>query len=279
MSQISRRNLLKSGLAAVAAAAIITPEGYSATPQEIKPKKPGEKKAVFLGGDQLHNFMDQEPPLRKICEKQGYLFYSLHDSRYLTPEFISDADVLLIERWDGPVAGTVSGPIYVEAPTPDDFLSEKTADAIIDNVTNRGMGFLSIHCMVSSAFDREKMMDFLGVKGIIHGPLQPVHVHNFNQNHPITKGMKPFDLPLDENFGAELYRNDATMLFETTGFWDKRNDFGGWCLEKGKGRVAGLTAGHTYFAYRDDNYLNLFWRSIQWIAKNDVTDYSQIEVD
>jgi type 1 glutamine amidotransferase len=275
MSQISRRNVLKTGFTTLASAAIMTPEGFSATPQEIRPKRPGEKKAIFLGGDQLHNFMAQEPALRSICERQGYKFYSLHDSRYLTPSFISDADVLMIERWDGGVAGTVSGPVYVEAPSPDDFITEALADAIIENVTKRGMGFLSIHCMIASAFEREKLMDFLGVKGIIHGPLQPVHVHSFNPIHPITKGIKPFDLPLDENFGAEIYRSDVTPLFETTGFWDKRNDFGGWCLEKGKGRVAGLTAGHTYFAFRDRNYLNLFWRSIQWVTKNEVTDYSQ----
>ncbi len=263
----SRRTILKTGLASLATAAIITPDGHSAMPRDIPKKAPGETKAVFLGGDVLHNFMAQEPPLRRMCQRMDMKFYSIHDCRYLTPEFISDADVLMIERWDGPQPGWVPGPIYTEAPPNDDFLSEELADAIIDNVKNRGMGFLSIHCMISTAFNRVKLMEFLGVKGVIHGPVQPVHVHNFNQNHPITKGMKEFDLGLDENFGAELYLPKVIPLFETTGLWDKRHDYGGWCLEQGKGRVAGLTAGHTYFAYRDRNYLNLFERSIQWIMK------------
>ena len=269
----SRRTVLKTGLASIASAAIITPEGNAAMPKDIKPKAAGEIKAVFLGGDVLHNFMAQEPPLRRMCEKMGMKFYAVHDCRYLTHGFISDADILMIERWDGPQPGWVPGPIYEEAPESDDFLSEELADAIIGNVKNRGMGFLSIHCMISCAFNRKKLQDFLGVNGIIHGPVQPVLVHNFNQNHPISKGIEPFTIGLDENFGAEIVRKDVTPLFEITGSWDKRRDYGGWCLKQGKGRVAGLTAGHTYFAYRDPNYLKLFWRSIQWVTKKEVTPY------
>ena len=269
----SRRTAIKAGLASLASAAIITPEGYAAMPEDIEPKAAGETKAVFLGGDVLHNFMAQEPVLRRMCGKMGMKFYAIHDSRYLTPEFISDADVLMIERWDGSQPGWVPGPVYTEAPSGDDFLTEELADAIIDNVKNRGMGFLSIHCMISTAFERKKLQDFLGVNGIIHGPVQPVLVHNFNQSHPISMGIEPFTLGLDENFGAEIVRQDVTPLFETTGSWDKRTDYGGWCLTQGRGRVAGLTAGHTYFAYRDRNYLKLFWRSIQWVSKKKVTPY------
>lgn len=129
--------MLKTGLAAVASAAALPSDGYAALPQDIPRKAPGETKAIFLGGDELHNFMDQEPPLRRMCEKMGMKFYSVHDSRFLTPEFISDADLLMIERWDGGLPGWVPGPIYTEAPPADDFLSEELADVIIDNVKNR----------------------------------------------------------------------------------------------------------------------------------------------
>ena len=271
-SRTNRRTALKAGLVSLATAAVLTPEGHSALPGDIPPKAPGETKAVFLGGDVLHNFMAQEPPLRSMCERMGMKFYSIHDCRYLTPAFISDADILMIERWDGPQPGWIPGPVYTEAPERDDFLSEELADAIIDNVRNRGMGFLSIHCMISCAFNRKKLQDFLGVNGIIHGPVQPVLVHNFNVNHPITRGMEPFTLGLDENFGAEVVRDDVTPLFVITGSWDKRQDYGGWCLDQGRGRVVGLTAGHTYFAYRDPNYLKLFRRSIQYALKREVTD-------
>jgi len=219
----------------------------------------------------LHNFLAQEPPLRSMAEKMGMKFYSIHDARYLTPAFIADADLLMIERWDGGQPGWVPGPIQIEAPASDNFLSEELAEAIIGNVKNRGMGFVSIHCMVAAAFSRPEIIDFLGVNGIIHGPLQPVRVHSFNREHPITKGFTDFDLALDENFGVEIVRPDVTPLYEITGHWDKRHDYGGWCLEQGRGRVVGLTAGHTYFAYRDPCYLPLFHRSMEWALKRPVT--------
>ena len=271
MSLTSRRNVLKAGLASMAAGAIITPEGHSAMPGDIGPKAPDETWAMFLGGDQLHNFAAQEPSLRRICESMGMKFFAVHDSRYLTTELINQADVLMIQRWDGSVEGWVAGPIYVEAPTRDNFLTEEMADAIIDNVKNRGMGFLSLHCMVAPAFGRKKIQDFLGIKGIIHGPLQPVLVHSFNQNHPISKGIEEFVLALDENFGVEIVGENVIPLWETTGQWDKRHDYAGWCRELGKGRVAGLTAGHTYFAFQDSHYTKLYRRSIQWVLKREIT--------
>ena len=268
-NKTTRRNIIKAGLGSLASAAIITPEGHAALPQDIKPKARGETKVVFLGGDYLHNFSAQERALRRTCEKAGWTFYSAHDARYVTPELISDADLMMIQRWMGGVPGWVPGPVYEEAPENDGYMSEELENAIIDNVKNRGMGFMSLHCTIAS-WGRDRFIELLGADGIIHGPLQTVHLHNFNQNHPITRGMKDFDLALDENFGAELINKNAIPLYETTGYSDKRHDIAGWCLEQGRGRVVGLTAGHTYFAFQDPNYLKLYWRGAHWALKRDI---------
>ena len=270
----TRRNVIKAGLASFTSAVAVTPLSYAAMPNEIKPKTSGETRVIFLGGDYLHNFAAQEPALRRICEKAGWTFLAVHDARFVTPELISDTDLLMIQRWDGSVPGWVPGPIYEEAPTDDGYLSGELEEAIIDNVRNRGMGFMCLHCTIA-AWGKPRFMELLGVHGIIHGPLQPLRVHNFNQNHPITRGMNNFDLALDENFGAELVNKNALPLYETTGFLDKRHDIGGWCLEQGKGRVVGLLAGHTYFAYRDPNYLPLYWRGAHWALKKDIPQYKR----
>ena len=76
---------------------------------------------------------------------------------------------------------------------------------------------------------------------------------------------------VNENYGTEKFRDDATPLFATTGYWDKRHDWGEWCLKQGKGRVAGLTAGHMYFAYRVKNYQKLFQRSIELVTNREVS--------
>ena len=264
--------MLKAGLVSVASAAATAPESYAALPEEIKPKAPGETRVVFLGGDILHNFMAQEPAIRGISEKAGWKVLSVHDARYVTPELVATADLLVIQRWMGGLPGWVPGPIYETAPGNDGYMSDELADAIADNVRNRGMGFMSLHCTVWS-FRKPKFMELLGINPIIHGPLQTVRLHAFNQDHPITRGMKEFDLPIDENFGAEIVRKDVVRLYETTGMIDKRHDIGGWCLEQGKGRIVGFLAGHTYFAYQDPNYLPLLWRGAHWALRREIPPY------
>ncbi len=264
--------MLKAGLVSVASAAASAPESYAAFPKDIKPKAPGETRVVFLGGDVLHNFMAQEPAIRGICEKAGWKVFSVHDARYVTPGLVATADLLVIQRWMGGLPGWVPGPIYETAPEDDGYMSDELADAIADNVKKRGMGFMSLHCTVWS-YRKPKFMELLGVNPIIHGPLQTVRLHAFNQEHPITMGMKEFDLPIDENFGAEIVRKDVVRLYETTGMIDKRHGIGGWCLEQGKGRVVGFLAGHTCFAYRDPNYLPLLWRGAHWALRREIPQY------
>ena len=196
-------------------------------------------------------------------------FFAAHDARYVTPELVGTADLMMVQRWGGGVPGWTAGPIQVEKRTNDNFMSDELEAAIIDNVTNRGMGFMSLHCTVAN-WDSPAFMKFMGVNGIIHGPLQPVRLHAFNTEHPITRGMKEFDLALDENFGVEIVDEATTALYETTGHMDKRHDYGGWCLERGKGKIVGLLAGHTYFAYRDPNYLELYRRSVYWALGREI---------
>ena len=65
IKKTSRRNMLKAGLASVAGATIITGTANAAKLSDIPPKASGETRVIFLGGDNLHNFMAQEPALKK----------------------------------------------------------------------------------------------------------------------------------------------------------------------------------------------------------------------
>jgi len=265
----SRRAVLKAGLITAAAAASGTREARAVTPEELVPKAPGETRVVFLGGDVLHNFIAQESSLRSTIEGAGWKFYATHDARFVTPALLETTDLLIIQRWFGSLPGWIPGPLYEKAAPQDRFMSVELEDAIVENVRDRGMGYMSLHCAIW-AHGRRKYLDLIGVNPIIHGPIQPLRIHNLNQNHPITRGMKPFDLALDENFGAELANKNTVPLYESTGWVDKRHDYGGWCIEQGKGRVVGLLAGHTYFAYQDPCYIPLHRRGAYWALKKDV---------
>ena len=266
----SRRSMLK-GTAAATGALLSGTLAEAAQPDAVPEKKPGETRVIFLGGDVLHNFDAQRFPLRNICESAGWTFFDLHDARYLTPKLVATADLLMIQRWGGGVPGWTEGPVHTEGSTNDGFMSDELESTIIENVTERGMGFMSLHCTIAN-WGHPNFMKFMGVNGIIHGPLQLVHCHDFNQSHPITRGMKDFNIALDENFGAEPVDPAVDILYEATGGIDKRHDVAGWALERGKGRIAGLTAGHTYFAYRDPNYLELYRRAAWWTLGRDIPE-------
>jgi len=265
----NRRTILKTGLAAAAVAAVPGGPAHAFMPSELLRKQPGETRVLFLGGDNLHNFLAQEPSLRRTIERAGWNFYSMHDARFLTQDLLKTADLLMIERWDSPLPGWLPGPIYGSEAPQDGYMSEELESAIVENVRVRGMGYISIHCAMW-ANTKKKYLDLLGIKPIIHGPIQPLRIHNLNQDHPITRGMKDFDLALDENFGAELVNPRVVPLYESTGFLDKRHDYGGWCIEQDAGRVVGLLAGHTYFAYQNAYYLQIFRNAAYWAMKRDI---------
>ena len=189
----------------------------------------------------------------------------------VTPELLSQTDLFIYTRWQGFVGTWDSQPltdttVKIQRPEYDysGFLS-----TIVDNVKNRGMGFMSLHCTIWNP-DETKFLEMMGIKPMMHGPVQTVHMHDFNQNHPISKGIEDFDLPLDENFGVELIDPAAVPLYESTGHDDKRHDIAGWCIEQGEGRVVGLAAGHTYTSWRHPLYRKLYARGAYWAMKKDI---------
>ena len=265
---ITRRGAFGAGLAAAASATVLTRHASAA----IRPKKAGETKVVYLGGDQLHNGMGQRQSLRGIFAPAGWRFMAATDARYITPELLKDADLFIITRWGGAIEGWCTEPIQEGTVEGDGYMSDELEAAILDNVLNRGMGFMSLHCTCWIP-ERQKFNDMMGIKGIMHGPVQDVFLHNFDPNHPISTGIDDFIVPLDENFGVELTNPNAVKLFESTGAQDKRHDIAGWSLENGNGRVVGLVAGHTYTSWRHPVYQQLYWRGAHWAMKRDIPPF------
>ena len=148
-------------------------------------------------------------------------------------------------------------------------MSDELEDAIIENV-KRGMGLLSIHCSIWNG-EKRKYMDLLGVeKPFMHTIVQPAHIHNLNQNHPITKGIEPFDIGDDEIFNARMKPGQYELLFNTSGEEEKINAVGVWCREVGRGRVVSLLPGHTQGPYIQKSYNEIMWRAAHWALKKDI---------
>lgn len=271
-SSISRRTIMKAGLATTVSALASPIADASQWHANIRPKVKGETKIVFLGGDYLHNGLTQEFSLRGLFHPMlpEYRFIATSDARYVTADLLSDADLFILIRWGGPIH-VFCPEILVEQRPPvlDGFMSAELEDIIVDNMENRGMGLMALHCTCWNP-EAEKFTSLMGIKANMHGPVQNVKFHTFNQKHPISKGIDDFELTLDENFGVELVDPEATPLFRTTGGSDGRNEIAGWCVEKGKGRVVGIVAGHTWEPWWNKSIREMHWRAAHWAMNREI---------
>ena len=145
---ISRRSVFKTGIAAAATATIASPKAYAAQ----FAKRPGETKVVCVMGDYWHPAVAQETHVRQIFSSENsYKVYFVLASRYLTPELLSDADLFISARYGGSDSlGWTPEPVVVERPRADRIWTDEQCDAIFDNVTNRGMGWIAAHCTIAS---------------------------------------------------------------------------------------------------------------------------------
>jgi len=272
----SRRKALKAGAATLAVASLATRVSHAAIPQ----KTPGETKIVTIMGDYWHNKIAQEREIRRIFSQlKGARVYCVQANRFFTRELIQDADLLIAACYNSGISGgwTTEG-VIVDPPKrtkTDNYITDEMAQAVYDNVMNRGMGYLALHATVQ--IQSKKIYDLMNiVKDIQHMQIQPIVVRDINQDHPITKGITPFFINLDEQFDGYFKKNhSATVLFHTEAVHDGRVSKGGWCNEAGNGRVVSLMPGHTQWPYRVPKYQEIIWRAAHWALKRDIPPYNR----
>ncbi len=274
-AKMRKRKVFKTGIASLAASAGIQSEASAA----VRPKAPGETRIVaFMGGDYGHNSIPYEMHVRSIfASKKDWRILFVTASRFFTPELLGDTDLLITSRHSRPddIGWRPEG-IVDSMETGELLWNDENVQAIIDNIRNRGMGFMAVHNTL--ACRNRDIVDLLGIEPIMHKEVQPIWVRDLNRNHPITKGINNFFINLDEQFAAVITSRYTTTLFETTAMHDKKVAVGGWCLESGIGRVVGLLPGHMQWAYRVPEYQEIFWRSAHWALKHDIPPYPGAKV-
>ncbi|MBN1292487.1 MAG: ThuA domain-containing protein [Candidatus Latescibacteria bacterium] len=263
----TRRTVIKTGLVTFAA-------GINPMIAVCSQKAPGETKVIYFGGDYIHNGVTQEKYLRETFSKSGWRLFFAQASRFITPEQLSDTDLLIMNRTGTYDAQGFSSEGLVEnRPEPDPFMAPEMEDAIIENVEKRGMGFVALHCTAGNP-EHTKLMTMLGVKPVRSGAkLQPVRFHYFHKTHPITQRFNDFEIDLDENLIKEIDDPGATVLFRATGINDGIECDAGWCIKRRQGRVVVLLAGHTSDAWRHPKYRELHWRAAYWALQRDIPPF------
>ncbi len=246
----SRRTVLKAGLA-VAAAASLPASGADAQTAP-PPKKPGVTRVSAICGNDHRVRGGIEPIMRHLPDSD---FWWADDYRPITPKVIRDTDLLVTYY---------SGYMYDK---------DNTA-AIIDSVRNRGMGWICVHN--TPWFTGDELCEFIGAYAMLHREIQPVAVGCLNQEHPITKGIEPFVIQLDEQFGvylADPKDPDLSVLFRTQGLHDGHSTIQGWCVQRGKGRIVGLTPGHYDWTWSEEQYQEIFWRAANWALNRPIPPF------
>ena len=269
--RISRRIALETGFTTMASVSFINAETYA---NEVKSKKSDETKIIAVMGDYWHPAVSQEIHVRQIFGGIPKVrIYFVLASRFLTQELLDDADLLVTARYSGSDNPSwVPDPIVEKRPKGDIIWTDNHVDTIINNVQNRGMGWIAAHCTQMNR--KEKLENFLGVNPLLHQEIQPIVITDINQQHPITKGIDKFFINLDEQFDAQIRDPETTIqLFRTIAVHDKRNALGGWCLERGNGRIVGLLPGHYQWTYREPEYQEIFWRAAHWAMKREIPEY------
>ncbi len=268
----TRRTALKTGAAAAATLAAGGQPSYAS----IAPKRPGETKVVaIMGHDAMHNGVAYEVYIRSIfSSKKDWRLIFCRSNKYFTPELIADADLLMTSLFGGPFTDYIEGIAdSIEQPRKP-LWSDEMVSAVVENVTKRGMGWMPVHNAIW--FGRVELEELSGTRPVLHQEIQPLILREFNQEHPITRGMDDFFVNIDEQFGVELlYPGDTTVLFRTTAVHDKNDAIGGWCIERGKGRVVGLLPGHEHWCYRMREYQEIFWRAAHWALNREIPPYTR----
>jgi len=264
------RAVYKAGLAAVAGLV----SGVSKANAAVEAgKKRGETKIVAVMGDYWHNGIAQEYHIRNIlAPEKNWRIIFVRGPEFFNPALISDADLLITARYDGnDLMGYSARGLVDTMEEGAPFWTDENVKAIIDNVRNRGMGFMPLHCTLFCGV--RDITELMGIEPIMHREVQPIWFYNVNQDHPITKGIGKFWIGLDEQFAVVIKSEYTTSLFETQAMHDKRTAVGGWCLENGKGRIVGFLPGHTQDPYRKPEYKDILWRAAHWAMRKDVTPH------
>ena len=91
-------------------------------------------------------------------------------------------------------------------------------------------------------------------------------VHVADPNHPVTKGIKDFQLH-DETYNLFDVAPECHPLLTTDE--PESNKVIAWAKTYGAARVVYLQSGHDHFAYENPNYLKILRQAIRWTAKKD----------
>ena len=135
------------------------------------------------------------------------------------------------------------------------------AAAALEAYVAAGGGLLVIHNGISLQL-QPSLEQLIGGRFLSHPAMRPL-TFTPAAGHPITEGVSAFTLN-EEPYSFALTKEARTPLLSYA--MDGRDWPAGWCMEKGKGRVAFLCPGHTPQQFEDPEYRRLIRQAGLWVV-------------
>jgi type 1 glutamine amidotransferase len=225
---------------------------------------------LFLVGDIHHGAVLQEHAWRDVLSDTGWRLRFAQTMRAITPDELAATDMLVVSRYaGGDLLGHSSERLVTRRGERGTFITPEM-ETLLTKRVREGMGLIATHSSIYNP-GSPVFLALLGVeKPHMHGPIVPVSIHKLNQDHPVTRGIEPFDFQPDEAFSAIMLPGPYSPLFNIKQTDPPLDALGGWCREEGKGRVSVLLPGHNSSPYLAGAYRTIMWRTAHWTLGKDI---------
>jgi type 1 glutamine amidotransferase len=263
MAQLSNRNprsFQSAFLGLLVCAIVISLSIAAETPTPPPPAKTTARIALVTGIDYPgHKWEETSKALMEELAKDKRLKVDLiKDPAFLGTKELNQYDAVIIHfmPWEKPSPGPKAG---------------EALKAYIKS----GKGMVVTHFACGAFND---WPPFVEVAGRVYDPKLPPHdpyakfkVEVRDTDHPITKGLEPFEVT-DELYTCLAGETKIRILETAKSVLDKKDYAMAFVLEFGKGRVFNTPLGHDAQVYRTPAVARLMRRAVAWTAGLPVID-------
>jgi type 1 glutamine amidotransferase len=224
---------------------------------DLTPPDTGTRVLLVTGIDYPgHPWRETAPVLRKLLEADARLKVKVvEDPAALASPQLKEWDVVIIHFMDWEVPG----------PGPE---ARENLRLFVSN----GKGLMLTH-FACGAWDNNEWPEFRKLAGRVWDPKLRAHdphgkftVEIADPDHPITKGLQPFET-LDELYTCLAGEVPIHVVAKSKSKVDGKNYPMGFVLEYGQGRVFHCPLGHDARAYAAPGVGELLRRACAWTAK------------
>ena len=210
------------------------------------------KKVTVLLHDYWHPRNTIEPMLDMVFAKEQWNMTVTQNSK----DFLSgDMPDLFVSFKDASEDNRVPTPLWCD---------ETWTARLDDCIKNKGMGFMAVHCGIAD-IPEEHFITRNILRGyfINHPPQCEVSFEPVIGNE-LTDGVPNFTFShIDEHYHIKI-TGDTEVLGHTISQYGKQAAL--WRHAYGKGRVVGVTLGHSYENLIQPEYLKLLTNCAEWCA-------------